>query len=581
MLLPSPLPSLQHKDEKLHLRGDAVRLFSNLVILLDERFIVQNAVHKPLIRLLKICISPLASSADPVGILPEDEADLIDLVCHLCSRIKTFPELLVLFFAEKSNAASPPFGPHVLTAQRRVPPLSLGQTLSSASTPAGDRDNLRPLSPTLSDASTQRTNSSAKRSLSAHGEFEFPLFNFLLKFLHREGHPGDFARAGLLFLIDVAMSSTDAVATSKHRLPTSSPSSSLPSNNGVDEVTLALAEYLLDSDFADVLGAGMGALYGLLPSKVVLGSALGTEEGMAGGMVLGGMYADQVTIPKTEEENRMRSLGLESTDSPDFKASLDLFLKLVEFTQDVLRRSPSSLAINSTPSPVMAPATALVASANASSILSSVKSIFLEAVLYPSILECSEADGSALAVLTYLEAIFNSIESESKLSDTILRFLMADDIDHQVSAFHLKSSSLSPFAHQSPPATHRKEKDVKRRKSQALVLIESTTNTDTRKANDYFTSFGRFSLKDFILQSLASQHQPTVLIALKLVNTLLTKHDRVTLSLLNIIPDPRATLFPPMKPEDVASNASSEQFCYPVAALDPPRESSALSPAID
>ncbi len=38
-------------------------------------------------------------------------------------------------------------------------------------------------------------------------EYEFLLFNYLLRFVHREGHIGEFARAGLLFLMDVAMSS--------------------------------------------------------------------------------------------------------------------------------------------------------------------------------------------------------------------------------------------------------------------------------------------------------------------------------------------------------------------------------------
>ena len=500
---------------------------------------------------------------DSIGILAEDEEDLIDLVCHLCSRIKTFPELLVLFFFER-NPSQRPHSPSPPSAKKPLQPLSLGQTLSHGTE--------RPMSPTLSESSTVASSSSRFHN----ADYEFLLFNYLLKFIHYEGHVGDFSRAGLLFLIDVAMSSDEEFAPkpSKHRMPSSSPSNSNPSGNGIHEVTLALAEYLLDSDFADVLGAGLGALYGLLPSKLIIGTTFldEDEDGIApsgGGMVLGGMGLDNDPIAgqkESEDETsmRMKSLGLGLSSSKEFKASLNLFLKLIEFTQDVLRRSPSSMAVSSpSPVPVMTPATALVSSAVASSILASIRTIFLEAVVYPSILECSEVDGSAVAVFTYLDSILSAIENDSKLSDTILRFLMADDIDDRSSLGtrsppHLKSPLLSPHT-----ITTKSKEHNRRRKSQALVLIESTSKKIER--DNYFTTVGRFSLKDFLSQSLNSRHQPTALAALKLFNTLLIKHDRYTIALMEIIPDKQATRFPPDESDqdDAASIESSEHFHYP------------------
>lgn len=564
-----------NRPPRLKAKGDAIRLFANLVILLDERFIVHNAVHKPLVRLLKSCIdlsstaydhadATRESSQDSVGILAEDEEDLIDLVCHLCSRIKTFPELLVLFFFER-NASQRPHSPSPPPNKKSLQPLSLGQTLNQSTD--------RPMSPTLSESSTIASSSSRFHN----ADYEFLLFNHLLKYIHREGHVGDFSRAGLLFLIDVAMSSGEEYVPklARNRIPSSSPLQATPPSNGINEVTLALAEYLLDSDFADVLGAGLGALYGLLPSKLIIGTTFDgdNEDGVTfngGGMVLGGMGLDTDSTSKKESEDetimRMKSLGLGLSSSTEFKTSLALFLKLIEFTQDVLRRSPSSIGV-STPSPVpsMTPATALVASAVASSILSSIRTIFLEAVLYPSILECSEIDGSAVAVLTYLDAMLHTTETDSKLSDTILRFLMADDIDDHSSLAprsppQLKSPLLSPHA-----ALTKNKDHTRRRKSQALVLIESASNKPLH--DTYFTSIGRFSLKDFLSQNLNSRHQPTALASLKLFNTLLTKHDRFTISLMGAIPDNTATCFPPTDGEqnDAASTTSSEHFQYPDA----------------
>jgi DNA-directed RNA polymerase specialized sigma54-like protein len=53
---------------------------------------------------------------------------------------------------------------------------------------------------------SQATITSAPASQAAHSrktEYEFLLFNYLLRFVHREGQIGDFARAGLLFLMNV------------------------------------------------------------------------------------------------------------------------------------------------------------------------------------------------------------------------------------------------------------------------------------------------------------------------------------------------------------------------------------------
>jgi hypothetical protein len=117
-------------------------------------------------------------------------------------------------------------------------------------------------------------------------EYEFLLFNYLVRFVHREGQIGDFARAGLLFLMDVAMSPGDQ----EHRLSKDEPERAAA--DPIAEAALSLAEYILDGDFSDVLGAGLGAVYSQLPSKLQVYAPAIAEENRGASMVLGGCPVD-------------------------------------------------------------------------------------------------------------------------------------------------------------------------------------------------------------------------------------------------------------------------------------------------
>lgn len=215
--------------------------------------------------------------------------------------------------------------------------------------------------------------------------------------------------------------------------------------------SIAFGEWILDSDFADVLGAGLGAAYGLLPSKLIITPRRALDSGQAsGGMVLGDMGThltdDDIGQNKEEREREQRRerlwVGLGVSGSEEFRAQMDLFLKLIEFTQDVLRNTSSSglddyYLSASDPPRSLDPAdqsiqlgptpSEIVASAISSSVLSSIRNLFLNAIMYPSILECSEADGSAVAVMSYLEAMLSLLETDGELADEVLRFLMTED----------------------------------------------------------------------------------------------------------------------------------------------------------
>lgn len=71
-------------------------------------------------------------------------------------------------------------------------------------------------------------------SHSDSGKIEFPLFYFLLNYVHHDGRAGDFARTGLLYLIEAAAHDEE------------------------------LEKWIVESDLATLMASGLGALYSRL-----------------------------------------------------------------------------------------------------------------------------------------------------------------------------------------------------------------------------------------------------------------------------------------------------------------------------
>lgn len=80
----------------------------------------------------------------------------------------------------------------------------------------------------------QRQSVSGKEFEGATRKDDFPLFYLLVEYVHHEGRAGDFARTGLLYLIETA-------SRSKH-----------------------LERWLIESDLATLMATGLGALYSQL-----------------------------------------------------------------------------------------------------------------------------------------------------------------------------------------------------------------------------------------------------------------------------------------------------------------------------
>ena len=358
-------------------------------------------------------------------------------------------------------------------------------------------------------------------------EYEFLLFNYLLRFVHREGQIGEFSRAGLLFLMDVAMSSGESEPE------TVKSDGNLTIFDPINDAALALAEYILDGDFSEVLGAGLGAVYSLLPTKLGFFRQSATSES-DNAMKIGGtgLAADEEREQLTSQKEENLAVGIEDARSPEFKAKIDHLLKLLLFLQDVLRRNVVNVNTS-----------ALVGTAIVQSILDAVRRIFLENVLYPSILECSDTDGSAVAVMSYIEVMVRTLR-DGPLANLLVDFLVSEDNDDPRS--RQRPHSMLTLRSDVPPSQLSDDKRMRhrRRQSSAMFLLEMEAPA-SRKPSGYFTSMGRFTLKDLLLSNLRSKSQPTATTALQLFQTMLLYHPLVTIErILIVIPDPFATAFP-------------------------------------
>ncbi|KAL7283346.1 hypothetical protein ACG7TL_002775 [Trametes sanguinea] len=576
------LVKLSESDRPFGIQAEVLRAVQNMVVLLDEQFLVHSAVHKAVLRLLRNCVGddlqeqldgrnkPMGAAGNASRTQPSEyEEDLVNLLCILCSRIRTYRELLMIFFHDKQWYRPEPLFSVEEEDEEEEDEGAKGEKPEIPEDPNAPQ---RPKSP----APSQHTDGSGLGSSTTtkKPEYEFLLFNYLLRFVHREGQIGDFARAGLLFLMDVAMSPVDASQkASEDELRTSSSTMSVPENDPSTDAALALAEYILDGDFSDVLAAGLAAVYSLLPTKLEVKPPVPADATSGAAMILGSSVAEisQDEQEKLEEEReRSRAMGVEESSSPDFKARLDHFLKLLEFLQDIFRRN--------VPRDDSFDPSSLVGSAIVQSILDAVRRVFLENILYPSILECSDADGSAVAVMSYIEIMIRTLDG-GQLADLLIDFLTSedstDDLDHSRNRPHstLTLGGKLPPSSMSQAELSRKAKQ-RRRKSTAMTLLEMEA-PEARRKSSYFTSMGRFTLKDLILTSLRSKSKPTATAALQLLQSLLLQYCTICVDrLLVVIPDPQATSFPqpailpdaieefsPPPPEEDSDD--EEAFVYP------------------
>ncbi|TFK29927.1 hypothetical protein FA15DRAFT_630657 [Coprinopsis marcescibilis] len=516
------LVRLSEADRPSGIQAEVLRAVQNMVVLLDDQFLVHSAVHRAVLRLLRTCVGDdIQEQMDGRKVMgaagssnktspSEHEEDLVNLLCILCSRILTYRELLMIFFHDKHWYRSEPL-------------FSVEEEDEDEDEEEDDHtQDSRSPSPALSQATITSPKPFAAQKKT---EYEFLLFNYLLRFVHREGQIGEFARAGLLFLIDVAMYPGDAGIPP----PTNDGSSEDTRTDPIDDAALALAEYILDGDFCEVLGAGLNAVYSLLPRKLGFFPQVPHDNANASVMTIGssGLEDEDEKEKILAIRDQNRAMGVEDAQNQDVKARLDHFLKLLEFLQDVVRKNVEHEGVN----------TSSLGARIVQAILDAVRRTFLENVFYPSLLECSDADGSAVAVMSYIEIIVRTLRP-GPLLDLIVEFLVSEDNDTTGQQYR------SPHKPTPQKSQSSKSDKLRRRKSSAMVLLEMEA-PDSRKKSDYFTSTGRFTLRDLLLANLKSKNQATATTALQLLSTLLIHQTHTTVDrLLMVVPDLQATSFP-------------------------------------
>lgn len=170
------------------------------------------------------------------------------------------------------------------------------------------------------------------------------------------------------------------------------------------------------------------------------------------------------------------SAETESVFSSTHATHMATFLSHLAFWQDVLEHCKSE-SVKAT-------------------LLDHFRILFLQQLLYPSLLQSSDTDGgSSVAVLTYLANIFESLDHPD-LTQMMLQYLLAIP----------EAAHSEPI---SPTATRRRS---------SLMLLTQAQNDDDRFEPTLF------SLVDLILNGVTSRNAQTAVAALKLSSAMLTRH---------------------------------------------------------
>lgn len=125
---------------------------------------------------------------------------------------------------------------------------------------------------------------------------DFPLFYLLIDYIHHEGRIGDFARTGLLYIIEAASNS------------------------------VALEQWIVESDLATLMATGLGALYSQLSRKLVIDFPSGELPPI---------------LALSDYQHPIETSEIVSSVSPDFQGHMETFLSHLVFWQDVLNHCKS------------------------------------------------------------------------------------------------------------------------------------------------------------------------------------------------------------------------------------------------
>ncbi|KAH0847375.1 hypothetical protein AYO21_03715 [Fonsecaea monophora] len=224
-----------------------------------------------------------------------------------------------------------------------------------------------------------------------------------------------------------------------------------------------LETWMIESDLAPQMASGLGALYSRLSRQSTS---------------LSGQASAPAIVSLSDRSETLASL---TTVPQVFQQDIKAFFTYLAFWQDTLNHCKSAEVSDT--------------------LLDHFQILFVQQLLYPSLLESSDVEGgSTAAVITHLSRILIALDHE-QLVDRILRYLLA-----------------SPSMPRGPAErSHRRQRmSVSRRKSidhlKALAEVADSPSPNL------------FDLLDLMVMSLRSRHSETVNACLKLLSVIIANH---------------------------------------------------------
>ncbi|TPX55699.1 hypothetical protein PhCBS80983_g05120 [Powellomyces hirtus] len=195
------LVTLSAKDTPLGFRREVISTVSALISLLEG----QSLFHKSVNGAIRVLIRDALVERNP-----KYETEMLELESNIATKIKELPSLLNLFFTKKSERP------------KNVPAEDHAVVDGEGDAPIGGMVGAAP------------SNNSAGGTHET--DYEFPLFDHLMRYLNTEGRHGDVARMSSSLLLDVGNADME--------------------------------EYLSQSDFVITVVAGLGGLFSQLPPQL-------------------------------------------------------------------------------------------------------------------------------------------------------------------------------------------------------------------------------------------------------------------------------------------------------------------------
>lgn len=223
---------------------EAVLFFATLIESEEEAFVENQTFSSSLTNLLVRITGP---SSVPLGL--DTESRVVELAFNITTKIRLDPEILPAWFKAHEEGAKGDL----------------------------DRDS--------HDKFAGRTQRG-----------DFPLFYILMDYIHHEGKVGDFARTGLLYIIEAASRSA------------------------------LLEQWIVESDLSTLMATGLGALYSQLSRKLVIDHPTQNLPPI---------------LAFSDYQHPTSNFEIVSSCAPEFQSHLETFLSHLLFWQDVLNHCKS------------------------------------------------------------------------------------------------------------------------------------------------------------------------------------------------------------------------------------------------